>query len=66
MSSPSTGSPVENTATSTNESGNSCGAVFVEVRVDARYGGSGSRVWSAPTTAVGAQPADRTQPVIAA
>ncbi|OXM43843.1 xanthine dehydrogenase family protein molybdopterin-binding subunit [Amycolatopsis alba] len=32
------GSPVENTATSTNEPGNSCGAVFVEVKVDARYG----------------------------
>jgi xanthine dehydrogenase YagR molybdenum-binding subunit len=32
------GAPVENTATSTNEPGNSCGAVFVEVKVDARYG----------------------------
>ncbi|WP_028932593.1 xanthine dehydrogenase family protein molybdopterin-binding subunit [Pseudonocardia spinosispora] len=32
------GAPVENTATSTNEPGNSCGAVFVEVRVDPRYG----------------------------
>jgi len=32
------GTPVENTSTSTNEGGNSCGAVFVEVRVDARYG----------------------------
>jgi xanthine dehydrogenase YagR molybdenum-binding subunit len=32
------GAPVENTATSTNEAGNSCGAVFVEVRIDARYG----------------------------
>ncbi|WP_328611686.1 molybdopterin-dependent oxidoreductase [Amycolatopsis sp. NBC_00345] len=31
------GSPVENTASSMNEPGNSCGAVFVEVRVDARY-----------------------------
>jgi len=32
------GTPVENTATSNNEPGNSCGAVFVEVRVDPRYG----------------------------
>lgn len=32
------GAPVENTATSTNEPGNSCGAVFAEVRVDPRYG----------------------------
>lgn len=32
------GVPVENTASSTNQPGNSCGAVFVEVRVDARYG----------------------------
>ncbi|MFI6096454.1 xanthine dehydrogenase family protein molybdopterin-binding subunit [Lentzea sp. NPDC051213] len=32
------GAPVENTATSSNVGGNSCGAVFCEVRVDARYG----------------------------
>lgn len=32
------GAPVENTATSNNQPGNSCGAVFVEVRVDPRYG----------------------------
>jgi xanthine dehydrogenase YagR molybdenum-binding subunit len=32
------GAPVEDMSTSTNEGGNSCGAVFVEVRVDARYG----------------------------
>jgi len=32
------GAPVENTATNTNVPGNSCGAVFVEVRVDPRYG----------------------------
>jgi len=38
MSSPTRLPPSRTTATSTNESGNSCGAVFVEVRVDARYG----------------------------
>lgn len=32
------GAPVANTATSNNEPGNSCGAVFAEVRVDPRYG----------------------------
>lgn len=32
------GAPVENTATNANEPGNSSGAVFVEVRVDPRYG----------------------------
>jgi len=32
------GAPVDNTANSNNEGGNSCGAVFCEVRVDPRYG----------------------------